>query len=77
MLQWIGLLLDRLVGYIWSLVLLLGAGNLALGLVDTLLLTLAVAWWLRFRGAETSPGALERMQLLLASYWRGAGAAHA
>lgn len=40
-----GLVLDRLVGYIWSLLLLAGGGSLAGGLIEVLVIGIITAWW--------------------------------
>lgn len=41
-----GLIFDRLVGYIWSLLLLAGGGSLAGGLIEMFVLGIITAWWL-------------------------------
>ncbi|CBQ72108.1 conserved hypothetical protein [Sporisorium reilianum SRZ2] len=40
-----GLVLDRLVGYIWSLLLLAGGGSLAGGLIEVFVIGVITAWW--------------------------------
>ncbi|PWY98488.1 DNase I-like protein [Testicularia cyperi] len=40
-----GLLLDRLVGYTWSLLLLAGGGSLAGGIIEVLVIGIITAWW--------------------------------
>ncbi|GAC92707.1 endonuclease/exonuclease/phosphatase [Pseudozyma hubeiensis SY62] len=40
-----GLVLDRLVGYIWSLLLLAGGGSLTGGLIEVFVIGLITAWW--------------------------------
>jgi hypothetical protein len=40
-----GLVLDRLVGYIWSLLLLAGGGSLAGGLIEVFVIGVVTAWW--------------------------------
>ncbi|KAN0066292.1 hypothetical protein ACQY0O_000386 [Thecaphora frezii] len=42
-----GWLLDRLVGYLWSLAILAGGGSVVAGLVEVAVLTAIAAWWLR------------------------------
>lgn len=41
-----GFILDRLVGYIWSLLLLAGGGSLAGGLIEVFVIGVITAWWL-------------------------------
>lgn len=41
-----GVVLDRLVGYVWSLLLLIGGGSLAGGLIEVFVIGLITAWWL-------------------------------
>lgn len=40
-----GLVMDRLVGYIWSLLLLIGGGSLAGGLIEVFVIGVITAWW--------------------------------
>ncbi|TKY87288.1 hypothetical protein EX895_003965 [Sporisorium graminicola] len=40
-----GLVLDRLVGYVWSLLLLAGGGSLAGGLIEVFVIGVITAWW--------------------------------
>jgi hypothetical protein len=40
-----GVVLDRLVGYIWSLLLLAGGGSLAGGLLEVFIIGAITAWW--------------------------------
>ncbi|EST07824.1 Endonuclease/exonuclease/phosphatase [Kalmanozyma brasiliensis GHG001] len=40
-----GVVLDRLVGYVWSLLLLAGGGSLAGGLIEVFVIGLITAWW--------------------------------
>lgn len=40
-----GLVLDRIVGYVWSLLLLAGGGSLAGGLIEVFVIGIITAWW--------------------------------
>ena len=40
-----GFVLDRLVGYVWSLLLLAGGGSLAGGLIEVFVIGVITAWW--------------------------------
>ncbi|KIS70723.1 uncharacterized protein UMAG_01879 [Mycosarcoma maydis] len=40
-----GVVLDRLIGYIWSLLLLAGGGSLAGGLIEVFVIGVITAWW--------------------------------